>query len=1044
MVISDTSIKRPVFATVISLLLIVLGLAASSKLPVREYPAIDPPIVQITTIYRGASNEVVMSAVTEVIEAAIAGIEGIKTITSISREERSQINIEFLLSRNIDAASADVRDRLGRIMTQLPADIDSPRVAKLDADASPILWFTLTSDHRSPLDLTDYAERFLVDRLSVVPGVASVDIGGERRYAMRIWLDRRAMAARNLTVEDIELAVRRSNVDLPSGRIESTQREFTVKTDSQLRAPEQFARITVATRDGYQVRLGEVAKVEIGPEDDRSEMRANGQPAIGISVMRQSTANTLAVADGAKAEMKRLQENMPSDIKVGIPYDESLFIDRSIGEVLHALAIALILVIGVIFLFLRSVRATLIPTIAIPVSLIATLPVLAALGFSINVLTLLALVLAIGIVVDDAIVVLENIHRRIEEGEAPLLAAVRGARQIAFAVIATTLVLASVFVPLSFMEGFTGRLFTEFGIALAAAVLFSGLVALSLSPMLCSKLLRPVSGETWLYRVTEPGFQALIRGYRWALHRALGAPFVVIAVGLLVSGAAFVLFRGIPSEFAPVEDRGVVIVDIQAPFGSSIDYTRDQVTRIEKMLMPLVASGEASMIMANVSLPWLKPAPVNQANVSVRLAPWEKRKQTQQDIARQISPAILRMPGVRANVVNPGSLGQRGFLPPMRLVLQGDDFETLKVWRDIMMDRMNAHGGFQNVRSNYDETKPEVRIAVDRLKAADLGVQLDQIGTTLQVMFGSREAGSFRVQGQEYKVIGQALPDDRRTSHDLTNVYVRSRTTNQLIPLSQLVTITESAGPQDLVRTDRLRSITVLASLDPSLPLGKAVADVKKMVAESLPPEARIGWQGDARNYLESQSGIYVTFGLALLIVFLVLAAQFESWIHPFIIMLTVPLAVTGGLLGLALTGTSLNVYSQIGMILLIGLMAKNGILIVEFANQLRDAGRNVRDAVFESASIRLRPILMTSIATACGAVPLATATGAGAESRTAIGVVVIGGTLLSTCLTLFVIPSLYVLLARYTKPIHEVARRLSSLEDAHPVSHGHAGQAAE
>jgi len=1040
MVISDTSIKRPVFATVISLLLLVLGLAASSKLPVREYPAIDPPVIQVTTTYRGASNEVMETQVTEVIEAAVAGIEGIKLMTSVTREERSNVNIEFLLSRDIADAAADVRDRIGRIISQLPSDIETPRISKLDADDTPILWFTMTSERRSSLDLSDYASRYLVDRLSIVPGVASVTIGGERRYAMRVWLDRRAMAARNLTVEDIELAVRRNNLELPSGRVEGVQREFTIKTDARLRSPNEFSRIVVATRDGYQVRLGEVARVEIGAEDERTEMRSNGRPAVGIGIFRQSTANTLSVADLAKAEMKTLQASMPPDIEVVTGYDESAFIEGSIAEVLHALGIALALVIGVIFVFLRNLRATFIPAVAIPVSLIATLPILAVLGFSINVLTLLALVLAIGIVVDDAIVVLENIHRRIEEGEPPLLAAVRGARQIAFAVIATTLVLASVFVPISFMEGSTGRLFTEFGIALAAAVLFSGLIALSLSPMMCSKLLKPLSGETRLYRATEPAFRAVISGYRWALSRALDAPLVVLAVGVVVSVSAYTLYTSLPKEFAPIEDRGYIFIPVTTPEGSSVDYTREQIEEIEKIVRPLLNSGEASLMMSTLSRPWMRPAPVNVGSISIKLAPWDDRSRTQQEIASGIRRDILSMPGSRANPVNPASLGQRGPQTPLRLVLKGDDFESLKQWRDLMMARMAADERFINVDSNFDETKPELRISVDRLKAADLGVSLDQIGTTLQVMFGSREAGTFNVAGQEYKVIGQAMADDRRSSRDLSNVFVRSRTTNQLIPLSNLVTISESAGPADLFRTDRSRSITISSSLQAGYALGQAVEDVKAMVAEVLPPEVRIGWLGESRNYLEAQSGIYLTFGLALLIVFLVLAAQFESWIHPFIIMLAVPLAVTGGLAALVLTGKSLNVYSQIGMILLIGLMAKNGILIVEFSNQLRQAGASIRDAVLDAASTRLRPILMTSIATCFGALPLAIATGAGAESRSAIGVVVIGGTLVSTVLTLFVIPSLYLLLARFTKPMNEVARRLSGLEEQHPVrGRGHA-----
>ncbi|MBM3524973.1 MAG: efflux RND transporter permease subunit, partial [Alphaproteobacteria bacterium] len=634
MVISDTSIKRPVFATVISLLLIVVGLASFMRLPVREYPAIDPPIVSVITIYRGASNDVVESRVTEIIESAVAGIEGVKIITSSSREERSQVNIEFHLERDINVAANDVRDRVARVANRLPESAETPRIAKFDSDARAILWITLTSDRFSSLELSDIAQRSLVERLSIVPGVAAVTIGGERRYAMRIWLDRQQMAARGLTVEDLEVAVRRNNVELPSGRVESVAREFTVKTDARLKTPEQFAQIVVATKSGYLVRMGEVAHIERAAEDERTEMRVRRKTAIGIGIQRQSTANTLEVARGAKAEMARLQQSLPEGIEFVVGYDESVFIEQSINEVLHALATGMVLVVAVIFLFLRSVRATLIPTVAIPVSLIASFTVLAACGFTINVLTLLALVLAIGIVVDDAIVVLENIHRWVEEGEAPLRAALLGARQIAFAVIATTLVLASVFVPISFMTGNTGRLFTEFGITLAAAVLFSGLVALSLSPMMCSKLLASHAHEGWLYRVTEPAFVAMNNLYRWLLKKALAAPLVTLAVGVLVSGIAYNLFVALPKEFTPTEDRGYVIVPVTAPEGASLAYTREHVAMIEDILIPYVEKGQARAVMANIAPSFQRPAPVNTAFVFLRLSPWSDRDVKQQALVR--------------------------------------------------------------------------------------------------------------------------------------------------------------------------------------------------------------------------------------------------------------------------------------------------------------------------------------------------------------------------------------------------------------------------
>jgi multidrug efflux pump len=1027
MVLSDVSIKRPVFATVISLLLVVLGLASATRLPVREYPAVDPPIISITTVYRGAANDVVESRVTELIESTVAGIEGIKTITATSREERSTVVIEFNLGRNIDAAAADVRDRVARIASRLPEAADSPVIAKVDSDARAILWFTLTSDRMSQMELTDFARRNLVDRLSIVPGVATVYISGERRFSMRIWLDRQAIAARSLTVDDVEQAIRRQNVEVPGGRIESRARELTVKTDSRLSTPAEFASIIVATRGGYQIRLAEVAKVEVAPEDERSELRANGRTSIGIGIVRQSTANALAVAEGAKAEMDALKPSLPADVSVLVGYDESVFIKQSIYEVFHALLVGVILVVFVIFLFLRSVRATLIPTVAIPVSIIAACTVLAALGFSVNVLTLLALVLAIGIVVDDAIVVLENIHRRMELGEPPLLAALRGSRQIAFAVVASTATLAAVFVPISFMEGNTGRLFTEFGIALAAAVLFSGLVALTLSPMMCSKLLRPHGSEGRLYRASERIFDGMNAAYRWALMRAQAAPIVMIALAVGVSAAALGLWRILPKEFAPIEDRGVIIIPVTTPEGSSLAYTREQVLAIEQIVAPLIEEGNAYAIMSNIAPSWQRPAPVNIATVTVRLRPWDERKVKQQALTRRISREILALPGARAIAINPASLGQRG-QSPIQFVIGGPDYDTLRDWRDRIMARAQTDGRFLNLDSDYKENKPELRVRIDRPKAADLGVSVEQIGSTLEAMFGSREVGTFVDRGEEYNVLIQAQASDRASPRDLTNIFVRSGA-GQLIPLSNLVTLVEAGGPQDLNRFDRLRSITITASLAQGFTIEEGLKTLERIVAEELPPEVRIGYQGQSREFKESSSSLYFTFGLALVIVFLVLAAQFESWIHPFIIMLTVPLAVTGGLLALWLIGISLNVYSQIGMILLIGIMAKNGILIVEFANQLRDQGKPIPVAIVEAAVVRLRPILMTSISTIVGAVPLAFATGAGAESRSAIGWVVIGGVALSTFLTLFIVPAFYLLLAKYTRPINWVAQRLAQLE---------------
>ena len=1042
MVLSDVSIKRPVFAIVISLMLVVLGLASFRSLPVRELPDIDPPIVTVTTTYRGASAPIVESQVTEIVEAAVAGIEGIKRITSLTRDERSQVTIEFLLTRPVDVAATDVRDRVARARNRLPDTVDEPVIAKVDGDARAILWITLTSGRHTPLELTDIARTYLYDRLSTVPGVASIIIAGERRFAMRIWLDRQAMAARNLTVQDIEDAIRRENVELPGGWLQSTAREFTVRTDTRLSTPEQFRAVVVTRREGVQTLLGEVARVEIGAEEDRGDFRIMRTPAVGLGIQRQSKANTLDVAREVKAEVARVLPALPQGIEIIYGYDESLFIAQAVHEVFHALAIAVLLVVGVIYVFIGSWRATIIPTVAIPVSIVGSFIAMGAFGFSLNILTLLGLVLAIGLVVDDAIVVLENVHRRIEEGEPPLLAAWRGSRQIAFAVISTTLVLVAVFVPISFMEGNTGRLFTEFGLALAASVVFSALVALSLTPMLCSRLLKPHGEEGGITRFTEPAFHALQQGFRWALERCLRAPLVTLGGALAMSSLAVLLFNAIPKEFVPIEDRGIVVIPVTAPEGSNIAYTLEHVQKIEDILMPYVERGEVAIVQANVG-GFQRPPISNTANVFMRLAPWDQRTRKQQALTLEVMPQVLAVPGVRAFALNPPSLGQAGFQAPVQFVLQGPDYDTLVEWRNALMERARQNPNLLNLDSNYRETKPEFRVDIDRRRAAELGVSIAAIGRTIETMLGSREVGAYVERGEEYKVLLQARPEDRVTPHDLTSIFVRGQG-GQLVALSNLVSMQERARPQQLNRTDRIRSITVTATPAAGYTLGQALDDMDAYGREVLPISARHTYAGQSLEFRESTSALYVTFALALLIVYLVLAAQFESFIHPFIILFSTPLAVTGGLLALHIQGITLNIFSQIGMILLIGLMAKNGILVVEFANQLREEGRSVRDAIMESAVVRLRPILMTSIATIFGAVPIAMATGAGAESREALGVVIVGGMGLATFVTLFAVPALYLLLAPMTQPMGAIARRLSDLESGEKAHRAHAPQAAE
>ncbi|HTI88189.1 MAG TPA: efflux RND transporter permease subunit [Alphaproteobacteria bacterium] len=1038
MVLSDICIRRPVLATVISAVLVIFGLFAFQRLPVREYPNIDPPVVSISTIYKGASAQVIETQVTQILENAIAGIEGIKTIQSTSREESSKINVEFQLSRDIESAAADVRDKVSRAIKNLPDEIDPPIIQKADADDAPILSLSVSSNTINAMEMTDYAHRVLIDRFSTLPGVANIRIFGERLYSMRIWLDKTALAARGLTVSDVEQALRRENVELPSGRIESQAREFTVRTESGMRQPAQFGAIVVGDRKApYLVRLRDVAFVERNSADLRSMARTNGVAGIGVGIIKQSTANTLEVADAVKQELERLRPTLPEGMDIAVSYDESLFISRSIYEVFHALFTALVLVIAVTFLFLRNIRATIIPTVAIPVSIIASFTVLAAAGYSINVLTLLALVLAIGLVVDDAIVVLENVHRRIEEGEPVLLAAVRGSRQIGFAVIATTLVLVAVFVPIAFLQGNVGRLFAEFAMATAFAVMFSGLVALTLTPMMCSKWLKPSTEETRLFRLTEPIFERINNGYERVLGWSLARPKTIIGIAVAVSALAYVLFINVNKEFAPAQDRGSFTISLKGPEGASVGYMADAVNEIEKELMKLVDGGYADRIFSAVPASFGSSAQVNEGRISVRLKRWEDRDKTAQQIIRTLTPKLRDNPWLQAVALNPPGLGQRGTKTPVQFVIASSTYEELVQLRDRILREAENNPNLINLTSDYDERKPQLMVDIDRNRAADLGVSVRDIGETLQTLLGSKKVTTYTDRGEQYDVILQARDQDRVTPSDLSNVFVRSAK-NELIPLANLVTLRDFAGPGVLNRVDRMRAITLQAALAPGYTLGEALDYLEAIAKRELPTYARVSYLGESRDYKESSLSLYLTFGFALIVVFLVLAAQFESFVNPLVILLSVPLAVTGALASLYVMDISLNVYSQIGMVLLIGLVAKNGILIVEFSNQLRAAGADAREAVYKASLARLRPILMTSLATAIGAVPLAFAHGAGAESRRAIGIVVVGGVTFSTALTLVVVPVFYLVFSARTKPTSHIAEAISRLE-REDMARGHA-----
>jgi multidrug efflux pump len=1009
MVLSDICIRRPVFATVLSLLLVLIGLIAYQRLSVREYPSIDPPIITVETRYRGASAEIVETQVTKVMEESLAGIDGIDIMTSISREEQSQISVTFKLNRDPDGAASDVRDRVGRMRQQLPDEIDEPVIQKTEADASPIIWVALSSDHHSPLEVNDIADRVVKDRLQTLPGVALVRIFGERRYAMRIYLDPERLAGHRMTVLDVEEALRAQNVELPAGRIESNQREFTVLSATDLNTPQEFSDLIIRESDpasgAYLVRLSDVGRAELGPADERRIVRFNGRGAIGMGVIKQATANPLDVSRAVRAVLPDIEKILPEGMRADVANDTSLFIERSLENVYESIGEAIVLVVLIIFFFLRSFRATLIPLVTIPVSLIGTFAIMYLAGFSINTLTLLALVLAIGLVVDDAIVMLENIHRHVEQGMPPTQAALVGSKEIGFAVVAMTLTLAAVFAPVGFLAGATGRLFTEFAWTLGAAVLVSGFVALSLSPMMCSRLLRHEEKHGALYNSIESWIGGMTQGYRRLLLRGLDSRLLVLGVGLLVAVSAALLFMSLKEELAPIEDRGNIVGRFVAPEGATVEYTDRYARQVEAHVRTLPEVNRAFVVSGNPT--------VNEGIAIVRLVDWADRDRSQQELVRELGPKLQALPGVQAFAVNPPSLGQGLRNRPLEVVIKTTDtYEALAQTIGRLMEKISENPGIQGPDSDLKLNKPQLRVSLNRDKAAAMGVDVATVGRTLETMLGGRQVTRFKRAGEQYDVIVQLADADRRNPGDLNRLYVRGGG-GAMIQLSNLVGLRESVAPKELNHFSQLRSAKIGANLAPDYALGEALAYVEEAAREILPPSMQVDYAGQSREFKQSSAELYFTFLLALAFIYLVLAAQFESFVDPFIIMLTVPLSMAGALLMLKLTGGTLNIYSKVGLITLIGLITKHGILIVEFANQLQVAGRNIHDAVVESAVLRLRPILMTTGAMVLGALPLAIATGAGAESRQGIGSVIIGGLLVGTFFTLFVIPAVYTLLAR-------------------------------
>lgn len=1006
MVLSDLSIKRPVLATVMSLVVVLVGIISYDRLTVREYPNIDEPVVKVETNYPGATAEIMESQVTQPLEESLAGIEGIDVMTSTSRPEQSQVEVKFRLTRNPDEVANDVRDRVSRVRGMLPDEIEEPVISKEEADAQPIIYLAFSSSRHTPLEVTDYADRFVKDRLQNIDGVANVRIFGERRYAMRLWIDRARLAAYGLTVQDVENALRRQNVEIPSGRIESAEREFTVLAETDMRTPAQFEDLILAREDGYLVRLSDVGRAEIGAESERTSVRFKGESAVALGVVKQATANPLEVSEGVRATLPIIEQGLPEGMEVNVGYDSSVFIDRSIQNVFTTIGEAVVLVVLVIFVFLRSIRATLIPLVTIPVSLIGAFAVMFAFGFSINTLTLLAMVLAIGLVVDDAIVMLENIHRHVEEGLTPVQAAFKGSREIAFAVIAMTLTLAAVYAPIGFMEGRTGRLFTEFALTLAGAVLVSGFVALTLSPMMCSKLLRHERKHTAIYNAVEAVMVGMTNGYRRLLGWTLRANIAVVLVALGTAASAYFLFGMLQSELAPTEDRGTIIGIGIAPEGATLGYTDKYARSMEDVY---AATPEADRYFVVTGFPV-----VSQIISFIGLEDWEDRERKQQDIVKEMQPKLFGgIPGIMAFPVNPPSLGQSPTDKPVQFVIQTTaPYETLEGMVNNVMAKAREFPGFLNLDSDLKLNKPQLSVTVDRDKVADVGADVAEIGRTLETMLGGRQVTRFKQNGKQYDVIVQVADVDRATPGDLSAIYVRGAG-GEMIQLANLVTVQETVAPKELNHFNQMRSATITANLAPGFALSDGLGELERIAAEVLPPEALIDYAGPSREYKESSASLYITFLLALGFIYLVLAAQFESFVDPFIILLSVPLSVTGALLALNLSGNTLNVYSQIGLVTLIGLITKHGILIVEFSNQLQETGRSKLDAVIEASALRLRPILMTTGAMVLGAVPLAIATGAGAEGRAAIGWVIVGGMTLGTLLTLFVVPTAYLLLAR-------------------------------
>ncbi len=1024
MKLSDTAIRRPVLASMLSAALVLFGVIGYTRLSVRELPDIDPPIISVSTTLPGANAQVVETAVTDILEEELSTIQGLRTLSSTSSEEVSNITLEFTLDRPVDVAAQDVRDKVSRVRGRLPVDVLEPVIAKQEADAQPFFWLALSSQNTDLLQLSDIADRLVKARLQSLPGVGSAGIYGERRYAMRVWVQPEQLSARGLTVQDVEAAINARNVEIPAGRIESTRREFSVRSLGELKTPQEFGELVVASQGGQLVKLKDVARVELGPEDDRSIFRFNGSPSVAIGVVRQSKANLIQVAQRIRDALPAIQQTLPPGVNLQIAFDGSVFVTHSIDDARLTLVIAAILVVLIIFVFLRNLRATIIPGLAIPTSIISVFAILYFLGFSINNFTLLALTIAIGIVVDDAIIVLENAYRHQEElNEEPQQAAVNGTREIAFAVIATTIALVAVFTPLAFLQGTTGRLFNEFGIAMAGAVIISGFVALTLTPMLSAHILRVSRQHGALFKVFERGFNAIAERYATLLRAALRHRAIVVggmAVAVLLAG---VLYMNLKQELLTADDRGFFLVVASAPEGASLEYTDGYVRQIEQTISKLPGVQGYFTIIGGFS------GGVNQSFVGVILKDWGTRPPSDQ-LMGMLFPQLFGIAGVRAFPYAPSALG---FSQPIQYVVQNPDFGRLAQAMDTMLASARTVKGLTGIDTDLRVNKPELRVTFDRDRAEDLGVPVRDVAAALQTFLGGRRVSTFTRNDKLYYVMVQLDPSQRATPSDMSGIYLRGAG-GKLVQLSALARVDEGVGPRSINHFNRIPSFTLTASLVPPFSQGEALDSLDRIAKRVLPPGSTTALAGDSREFRESGGALYFAFGVALLVVFMVLASQFESLVHPFTVLLAVPLAVTGALATLFVAaifkqpGGTINLYSEIGMILLIGLVTKNSILLVEYANQLKARGLSTLDAVIEAGRIRLRPILMTSVATIMGAIPVMIGLGAGSTSRRPLGYAIVGGIFFSTALTLFVVPVAYTLLDRLR------AREVQDLKALEPL----------